>query len=61
MVFRFTIGRDGKVRGEPQMASSTLGSKSVHQCLSKNIKKVKFSKPDGGVCEVNWPFKFQPK
>ena len=61
VVFRFTIGRDGKVQGEPQVASSTLKSPPVHQCLSKNIKKMSFSKPQGGVCEVNYPFVFQPR
>ena len=59
VVFRFTIGRDGKVKGEPKVASTTLNSRPVHQCLSKNIKKVSFSKPDGGVCEVSWPFVFK--
>jgi hypothetical protein len=41
------------------VASSELKNDSVHQCLVKNIEKLNFEKPKGGVCAVNWPFVFK--
>jgi hypothetical protein len=61
VAMRFTIGLDGKVSGEPKIVSSTLKDSAVEQCLIDSVKKASFDKPDGGVCSVSWPFRFEPR
>lgn len=56
---RFTIGASGAVVGSPTVVSATLKDRAVHACLARNISRVKFSPPDGGLCTVSWPFKFK--
>lgn len=58
---RFVIGLDGKVSGEPKVIGSTLKDAAVESCLVESVKKATFAKPDGGVCTVNWPFRFEPR
>ncbi|MEZ4267974.1 MAG: AgmX/PglI C-terminal domain-containing protein [Myxococcota bacterium] len=58
---RFVIGLDGKISGEPKVTSSTLKDAAVESCLVESVKKASFEKPDGGVCTVNWPFRFEPR
>lgn len=58
---RFVIGLDGKVSGEPKIIGSTLKDAAVEGCLVDSVKKASFDKPDGGVCTVNWPFRFEPR
>lgn len=58
VVLRFNID----LSGDPQaiaIASSTLKSDAVHECLKANVKKLTFNKPDGGVCAVQWPLVFK--
>ncbi len=61
VVVSFTIGLDGKLRGAPRVASSSLKDAAVHKCLLKNVAKLRFKPPQGGVCQVRWPFKFHPR
>ena len=56
---RFTIEPDGTVSGVAATADD-LGSVNVSQCLIKQVQGLNFPKPDGGVCVIRWPFKFQP-
>ena len=56
---RFVIGEDGKVV-QAKAVTNAIKSRTVAPCVVKNIKKLRFPKPEGGQCEVNWPFKFQP-
>ena len=55
---RFTIGADGGVTAAS--SSGSMPDQSVHECVVKAIKALKFKAPDGGVCTVNYPFMFQP-
>ena len=59
VTIRFVIGDDGKVVSGKAVVNA-IKSRSIAPCLIKNIKKLRFTKPAGGQCEVNWPFKFQP-
>ncbi|MGM0574377.1 MAG: AgmX/PglI C-terminal domain-containing protein [Myxococcota bacterium] len=59
VVVRFTIDTDGSVKSAG-IASSTLKSDNVHKCLIRNVKRIRFAKPEGGVCVVRWPFEFKP-
>lgn len=56
---RFTIEPDGSVSGIAVTADD-LKNKDVSACLLKQVSGLKFPKPDGGVCVIRWPFKFQP-
>ncbi len=53
---RFTIGLDGKVSSVG--LSGDLNNKNVESCVSRELKKLSFAKPNGGACLVNWPFVF---
>ena len=55
---RFTIEPDGSVSG----VSSTTNelNASVEACVLRQVSQLKFPKPDGGVCIIRWPFRFQP-
>jgi hypothetical protein len=57
---RFTIGEDGKVVSA-KIVKSDIPDRKVPVCVAKNIKKLRFPRPQGGQCVVNWPFNFQPK
>ena len=56
---RFTIEPDGAVSGV-KVTASELNDKNVEACLVKQVTGLKFPKPDGGICVIRWPFKFQP-
>lgn len=56
---RFTIEPDGSVSGIT-VTHDDLGSQTVTNCLIKQVSGLIFPKPDGGVCVIRWPFKFQP-
>ena len=51
------IGLDGKVV-KVLVASSTLGSKSVEGCMKRAIQRWRFPKPEGGMCQIRFPFVF---
>ncbi|MBM4386728.1 MAG: AgmX/PglI C-terminal domain-containing protein, partial [Deltaproteobacteria bacterium] len=57
---RWVIDFDGSVV-EIVVLSDGLNNKGVMDCLTKNIKQLKFLKPEGGVCVIRWPFVFTPK
>lgn len=54
---QFVIGRKGKVV-DARIKSSSLGSTEVESCVLKQIRKMKFPKPKGGVVSVSYPFVF---
>jgi len=56
---RWTINLDGEVEGVT-VVSSSLGNAAVEQCVLQTIRRMKFEKPEGGVCVVQWPFVFNP-
>lgn len=56
---RWTINMEGRVDGA-SMVSSTLGNTSVEQCILRTLRRMRFEKPEGGVCVVQWPFVFNP-
>jgi len=60
VVVRFEIPESGKARNI-RIARSDLGNEKVHQCIIKQIRKLTFEPPRGGVCAVNWPMRFTPR
>lgn len=51
------IGLDGKVV-KVVIAGSTLGNKSVEGCIKRQIQRWRFPKPEGGMCQIKYPFVF---
>jgi hypothetical protein len=56
---RWTIGLDGRVRSATP-AGNTLGDGAVTSCIMRVIRRMRFTKPEGGMCIVQWPFVFNP-
>ncbi len=56
---RWTIQLDGTVR-DANVTASTLNNQAVENCILRAIRRIRFAKPDGGICVVQWPFVFNP-
>jgi len=56
---RWTIDSEGGV-GDASLQNSSLGNPSVEDCVLRTIRRMRFAKPDAGVCVVQWPFVFSP-
>jgi hypothetical protein len=54
----WNIGLNGKVM-EVWVEASTLKNGTVESCMTRSIKRWKFTKPDGGVCQTRFPFLFE--
>jgi hypothetical protein len=53
----WAIGLDGKAF-RVVVQGSTLRSKTVEGCMRRNISRWRFPKPEGGMCQVRFPFVF---
>ena len=53
---RWTIKATGSVGGAS--ASGSLTDGTVKNCVLRVIRRMRFKKPEGGVCIVKWPFVF---
>lgn len=57
VVAQWKVGLDGSVM-EASIASSTLNHKGAEGCITRVIKRMRFEKPNGGICVINYPFVF---
>lgn len=57
LTVRWTIGMNGHVTGA-RVAGSSLRNSAVESCVLRAIRRVRFAKPDGSMCVVQWPFLF---
>jgi len=57
VVASWKIGLDGTVE-EASIAKSTLDSEEVENCIIRVIERMEFQEPDGGICEIDYPFQF---
>jgi hypothetical protein len=53
----WNIGLDGSVL-KVWVGSSTLKNGTVESCMTRSVKRWKFTKPDGGICQIKFPFVF---
>ncbi|MCA9557549.1 MAG: energy transducer TonB [Myxococcales bacterium] len=51
------IGLDGSVV-KAFVENSSLGNKQVEGCMTRQIQRWKFPKPEGGMCQIRYPFVF---
>jgi len=56
---RWTINLEGRVAGA-SIVNSTMGNAAVEQCVLRTLRRMRFDKPEGGVCVIQWPFVFNP-
>lgn len=51
------IALDGSV-AKAFVENSTMGNKEVEGCMVRNVQRWTFAKPEGGMCQVRFPFVF---
>ena len=56
---QWTIDTEGQVKGE-KVVSKTLNNDAVTDCVMRTIRRIRFKKPDAGICVIQWPFVFAP-
>jgi TonB family protein len=56
---RFTIAPSGRV-SKSEVIQNTMGSKAVGSCITKQIRRWRFPKPEGGSLTIAFPFVFTP-
>ena len=54
---RWTISIEGKVSGVSVTQNSIKDGK-VTNCVLRVLRRMRFQKPEGGICVVQWPFVF---
>jgi hypothetical protein len=59
IVIRWMIDLSGRVKNAT-VISSTMHNADVERCLVQTVRMMRFEKPKGGFCVVQWPFVFQP-
>lgn len=57
IIAQWKVGLDGSVMSS-SIASSTMGNRKVESCITRVIKRMRFERPDGGICIINYPFVF---
>jgi len=57
LTVRWTIGLFGNVT-KATIVSNSVEDKAMSGCILRNIRRMRFPKPEGGVCMVQWPFVF---
>jgi hypothetical protein len=57
VTMNWRIGLDGKVM-KVIVENSTLGNKTVEGCMTRQVKRWTFPKPEGGFCQIRYPFVF---
>jgi hypothetical protein len=53
---RWTITMDGSVTAVA--ASGSMSDAQVTNCVLRVLRRMRFAKPEGGICVVQWPFVF---
>ncbi len=56
---QWTITTEGRVKGE-KVVGNSLKNNSVTDCVMRTIRRIRFKKPDAGICVIQWPFVFAP-
>ncbi len=57
---KYTIDRDGGVKGAPADGGSDLPDPSVVQCVVRAFQNISYPEPEGGIVTVVYPMIFSP-
>ena len=59
LTVQWTINPEGEVESiKPE--GDSLGNNEVTDCVLRALRRIRFKKPDAGICVILWPFVFQP-
>lgn len=56
---QWTIKQDGAV-ANPKVVANTIQNDKVTDCVMRAINRIRFKKPEAGICVIQWPFVFAP-
>ena len=56
---QWTINQEGAVT-RPKVVTNTINNPSVTDCVMRTINRIRFKKPEAGICVIQWPFVFAP-
>ena len=56
---QWTIDTEGAVKN-PKIVSDTMSNAAVSDCVTRTIGRIRFKKPEAGICVIQWPFVFAP-
>ena len=57
LTVRWTIGLQGTVTSATAVSNSVEDA-AMTGCILRNVRRMRFPKPEGGICKVQWPFVF---
>lgn len=57
IIAQWRVGLDGAVQSA-SIASTTMNNRSVEGCIARVIQRLRFEKPNGGICIIEYPFVF---
>ncbi|MEM1349494.1 MAG: AgmX/PglI C-terminal domain-containing protein [Myxococcota bacterium] len=57
IVAQWNVMLDGSAKNQT-IASSTMGNKAVESCIARVVGRLRFQKPKGGICVIQYPFVF---
>ena len=56
---QWTIDTEGRVKNV-KVVSDKIKNNNVTDCVVRTLKRVRFKKPEAGICIIQWPFVFVP-
>lgn len=59
LTIRWTINVEGGV-DNAAATQDTIGDSETTNCVLRTLRRMRFDKPEGGICVVQWPFVFSP-
>ena len=54
----WTIGLDGRVQSA-SVVENSMGNRNVESCILREVRRMRFDQPDGGMVVVTYPFTFR--
>lgn len=54
----WTIGLDGRVQSA-SIVENSMGNRNVESCILREVRRMRFDQPDGGMVVVTYPFTFR--
>jgi len=57
LTVRWTIGMQGNV-ASATIVSNSIRDSAMSGCILRHVRRMRFPKPEGGICMIQWPFVF---
>ncbi|MFT4705580.1 MAG: TonB family protein [Bradymonadia bacterium] len=54
----WTVGLDGRVQSA-SITENSMGNRAVESCVLREVRRMRFDQPDGGLVSVTYPFSFR--